>query len=152
MSASATIARNKRARFEYHIEERFEAGIALEGWEVKSLREGRVQFMDSYILLKDSNAYLFGTRIDPLPTVSTHITADPVRTRQLLLHQREINTLIGAVERKGFTAIPISLYWKRGKVKLELGLAKGKAQHDKRRDKKERDWNRQKQRVLKETR
>ena len=144
-----SIAVNKRARFDYHIEERLEAGVALEGWEVKSLRQGRVQFADSYVLLKDSEAYLFGTQINPLPEASTHITPDPTRTRKLLLHRREINRLIGMVERKGYAAIPTAMYWKRGKVKVEIGLAKGKKQHDKRRDQKERDWQRQKARILK---
>lgn len=150
MSATKTIAINKRARFEYHIEERFEAGIALQGWEVKALRDGRVQFADSYILLKDGEAFLFGTRIDPLPTVSTHIDPDPIRTRKLLLHRREISTLIGAVERKGYTAIPTAMYWKRGKAKVEVALAKGKALHDKRKVQKDREWDRQKRRVLKQ--
>jgi len=155
MNKSATqdgrksIAVNKRARFDYHIEERLEAGLALEGWEVKSLRQGRVQFADSYVLLKDSEAFLFGTQISPLPEASTHITPDPTRTRKLLLHRREINRLIGMVERKGYSAIPTAMYWKRGKVKVEIGLAKGKKQHDKRRDQKERDWQRQKARILK---
>ncbi|MDH4000263.1 MAG: SsrA-binding protein SmpB, partial [Xanthomonadales bacterium] len=101
-----TIALNKRARFEYHIEDRFEAGIALEGWEVKSLREGRVQFSDSYVLLKDNEAFLFGCQINPLPTASTHVKPDPLRTRKLLLHRREIDRLTGAVDRKGYTVIP----------------------------------------------
>jgi SsrA-binding protein len=144
-----TIALNKRARFEYHIEERFEAGIALEGWEVKSLREARVQFADSYVLLKDNEAYLFGCLINPLPTVSTHITPDPTRTRKLLLHRRELDRLFGAVERKGFALIPTALYWSRGKVKVEIGLAKGKRQHDKRKVTKDRDWERQKGRIMK---
>jgi len=146
---SKTIARNKRARFEYHIEERIEAGLGLEGWEVKSLRESRVQFADSYVLLKDNEAWLFGCRIDPLPTASTHITPDPLRTRKLLLHRREIDRLAGLVERKGFTVIPVSMYWSRGKVKVEIGTAKGKKAHDKRADQKDRDWERQKARIMK---
>jgi len=144
-----TIALNKRARFEFHIEERFEAGIALEGWEVKALREGRVQFADSYVLLKDNEAFLFGCLINPLPTVSTHITPDPTRTRKLLLHRRELDRLFGAVERKGKALIPTAMYWSRGKVKVEIGLATGKRQHDKRRVQKDRDWERQKSRILK---
>ncbi len=144
-----TIAVNKRARFEYHIEERLEAGIALEGWEVKALREGRVQFSDSYVLLKDNEAFLFGCLINPLPTASTHVTPDPTRTRKLLLHRREIDRLTGLVERKGQTVIPTAMYWKRGRAKLEIGLAKGKKAHDKRADAKERDWQREKQRILK---
>ena len=127
-----TIAVNKRARFEYHIEERLEAGIALEGWEVKAMREGRVQFADSYVLLKDNEAFLFGCRIDPLPTASTHITPDPVRTRKLLLHRRELDRLFAAVDRRGYTVIPTAMYWSRGKAKVEIGMAKGKRQHDKR--------------------
>jgi SsrA-binding protein len=144
-----TIALNKRARFEYTIEERFEAGIALEGWEVKALREGRVQFADSYVLLKDNEAFLFGCLINPLPTVSTHITPDPTRTRKLLLHRREIDRLVGAVDRRGFTVVPTAMYWSRGKVKVEVGMAKGKRQHDKRKTQKDRDWTRQKARIMK---
>lgn len=144
-----TIALNKRARFEYHIEERLEAGIALEGWEVKSLREGRIQFTDSYVLLKDNEAFLFGCLVNPLPTVSTHITPDPTRTRKLLLHRREIDRLRGAVDRKGKTVIPTAMYWSRGKVKVEIGIASGKKQHDKRKVQKDRDWDRQKSRILK---
>ena len=121
-----TIALNKRARHDYSIDERFEAGIALEGWEVKSLRAGKVQIVESYILLKDSEAFLFGALITPLPTASTHISPEPQRSRKLLLHRTELNRLIGAVERKGFALVPTALYWKNGKVKLELGVAKGK--------------------------
>lgn len=144
-----TIAVNKRARFEYHIEERIEAGLALQGWEVKALRDGRVQFADSYVLLKDGEAFLFGCQINPLPTASTHIVPDPVRTRKLLLHRREIDRLLGAVERKGYTVVPTAMYWSRGRAKVEIGLALGKRQHDKRRVQKDRDWERQKQRILK---
>jgi SsrA-binding protein len=143
------IALNKRARFEYYIEERLEAGIALEGWEVKALREGRVQFADSYVLLKDNEAFLFGCRISPLPTASTHITPDPVRTRKLLLHRRELDRLFGAVDRRGYTVIPTAIYWSRGKAKVEIGLVKGKLQHDKRKTEKDRDWERQKSRIMK---
>jgi len=144
-----TIAVNKRARFEYHIEDRLEAGLALEGWEVKALREGRVQFADSYVLLKDGEAFLFGCQINPLTTVSTHVTPDPTRTRKLLLHRREIDRLVGAVDRQGYTAIPTAMYWSRGKAKVEIGLAKGKRQHDKRKTEKDRDWERQKKRIMK---
>ncbi len=147
--AKKTIALNKRARFEYYIEERFEAGIALEGWEVKALRDGRIQFADSYVLLKDSEAFLFGCLINPLPTAATHITPDPTRTRKLLLHRRELGRLFGAVERKGYTLIPTAMYWSRGRAKVEIGLAKGKRQHDKRRIQKDRDWARQKARIMK---
>jgi len=143
-----TIALNKKARHDYSIDERFEAGIALEGWEVKSLRAGKVQIVESYILLKDGEAYLFGALITPLPTASTHISPDPQRSRKLLLHRQELNRVIGAVERKGFTLVPTALYWKNGKVKLEFGIARGKKAHDKRENEKERDWQRQKSRVL----
>jgi SsrA-binding protein len=143
------IAVNKRARFEYQIEERLEAGIALEGWEVKALREGRVQFADSYVLLKDREAFLFGCQISPLPTVSTHVSPDPIRTRKLLLHRRQIDQLFGAVDRKGYTLIPTAMYWSRGRAKVEIGLAKGKRQHDKRKAEKDRDWEREKGRILK---
>ena len=144
-----TIALNKRARFEYHIDERLEAGLALEGWEVKALRDGRVQFADSYVLLKDNEAFLFGCLINPLPTVSTHFTPDPTRTRKLLLHRREIDRLKGLVERKGFTVVPTAMYWSKGKVKVEIGTARGKRQHDKRKVEKDRDWERQKARIMK---
>ncbi|MEE4216881.1 MAG: SsrA-binding protein SmpB [Xanthomonadales bacterium] len=146
---SRTIALNKRARFEYHIEDRLEAGVALEGWEVKALRAGRVQFADSYILLKDNEAFLFGCQINPLQTVSTHITPDPVRTRKLLLHRREIDRLAGAVDRQGYTVIPTAMYWSKGRVKVEIGMARGKRQHDKRKTEKDRDWERQKGRIMK---
>lgn len=144
-----TIALNKRARFEYEIEERLEAGVALEGWEVKALREGRVQFADSYVLLKDNQAFLFGCQINPLPTASTHISPEPTRTRKLLLHRSEIDRLVGAVDRKGYTVIPTAMYWSRGKAKVEIGLAKGKREHDKRRTQKDRDWERQRSRLMK---
>ncbi len=147
--ANTTIVVNKRARHDYFIEDRFEAGVALEGWEVKSLRAGRVQLDQGYILLKHGEAWLFGALITPLQTVSTHINPDPQRNRKLLLHARELNKLIGHVERKGYTLIPLSLYWKNNRVKLELGLAKGKKLHDKRASEKERDWERQKQHLLK---
>jgi SsrA-binding protein len=143
-----TIALNKRARHDYSIDERFEAGIALEGWEVKSLRAGKVQIVESYILLKDSEAFLFGALITPLPTASTHISPEPQRSRKLLLHRSELNRLVGAVERKGFALIPTALYWKNGKVKLELGIARGKKEHDKREVEKDRDWQRQKAQIM----
>ena len=146
---SNTIALNKKARHDYHLEERFEAGLVLEGWEVKSLRAGKVQIRDSYILLKNNEAWLFGALITPLATVSTHIQPDPQRSRKLLLHRVELNKLIGAVERKGYALIPTALYFSHGKVKLEIALAKGKQAHDKRQSEKEKDWSRQKQRILK---
>ncbi len=148
-SPSATIAVNKRARFEYHLDERLEAGIALEGWEVKALRAGQIQFGDSYVLLKNGEAFLFGCLITPLPSVSTHIQPDPTRTRRMLLHRREIDRLIGLVERKGQTIIPTAMYWKQGKVKVEIAVARGKKQHDKRAAQKDKDWERQKERMLK---
>lgn len=147
-----TIAVNKRARFEFHIDERLEAGVALEGWEVKSLREGRVQFADSYVLMKDNEAFLFGCRVDPLPTVAEHLRADPTRTRKLLLHRREIDRLVGMVERKGFAVIPTAMYFSRGKVKVEIGVARGKKEYDKRKTVKDRDWKRQKERIMKHNR
>lgn len=146
---NTTIAVNRKAQHEYFIEDRFEAGLVLEGWEVKSLRAGRVQLDQGYILLKGAEAWLFGALITPLQTVSTHINPDPTRTRKLLLHLRELNKLIGSVERKGYTLVPLSLYWKNNRVKIEIGLAKGKKQHDKRAAEKERDWQRQKQRIFK---
>ncbi len=149
-SNSPVIAVNKRARFEYEFLEEFEAGLVLEGWEVKSLREGRVQFNESYVLLKNGEAWLFGCTITPLLSASSHVDADPMRTRKLLLHKKELARLIGAVERKGLTIIPKRMYWKNGKVKVEIALAKGKSTHDKRHTQKERDWNRDKQRILKE--
>lgn len=146
---NSSITSNRKAHYEYFIEERFEAGLVLEGWEVKSLRAGRIQLDQSYVIMKDGEAWLFGALINPLQTVSTHIIPDPTRTRKLLLNHREINKLIGSVERKGYTVVPLSLYWKNNRVKLEIGLAKGKKQHDKRATEKDRDWQRQKQRLLK---
>ncbi len=146
--SSGTIALNKKARHDYFIEEKYEAGLSLQGWEVKSLREGRVQLTESYVLIRDGETWLFGAHITPLNTASTHINPDPTRTRKLLMHRRELDKLIGAVERKGYTLIPLALYWKRGRVKLEIALAKGKQSHDKRAVEKTRDWQREKQRIL----
>ena len=145
-----TIARNKKARFEYSIEDRFEAGLVLEGWEVKSLRAGKVQLNESYILLKDREAFLFGALITPLPTASTHVRPDPQRTRKLLLNRAEINRLASAVERQGYTVIPLTMYWKNSRAKLAIGVAKGKKTHDKRRTERDRDWQLQKERLLKQ--
>jgi SsrA-binding protein len=142
------IAENRKARYEYFIEDRFEAGLALQGWEVKAMRAGRAQLTESYAFLKDGEAFLFGAHITPLKTTSTHIVADPTRTRKLLLNRSELNRLIGAVERKGYTIVPLDLHWKAGRVKLEMGLAKGKKQHDKRATEKDRDWQRDKARLL----
>ena len=129
---TSLIAQNKRARHDYHIEETIEAGMQLEGWEVKSLREANTQLRDGYVNLKNGEAWLIGTHISPLKTVSTHYNPDPKRNRKLLLNKYEINRLIGSVDRKGYTLVPLKLYWKRGKVKLEIGYGKGKQQHDKR--------------------
>lgn len=146
---SSTIALNKKARHDYFIEDRFEAGLVLQGWEVKSLRGKSVQLSDAYVFVKDGEAFVSNILITPLPTASTHIHPEPTRVRKLLLHQKEIAKLIGAVDRKGYTLVPLALYWVRGRAKLEIGLAKGKQQHDKRATEKEREWNRDKQRILK---
>jgi SsrA-binding protein len=142
------IALNKRARYDYFIEENLEAGLALMGWEVKSLRAGKAQITEGYVLLKNGEAWLIGAHFSPLKTASTHVVADPTRTRKLLLHRRELDRLVGAVERKGHTVVPLKLYWKNGKVKLEIGLAKGKQAHDKRASEKDRDWQREKARLM----
>lgn len=147
-NTGGTIALNKRARHEYHIDQRFEAGLELQGWEVKSLRAGRINFGDSYAMVIKGEIFLVGTSIPPLISASTHVVANDRRTRKVLLHRAEIDTLIGAVERKGYTLIPMALYWKGNKVKVEIGLAKGKQAHDKRETEKERDWQREKQRTM----
>jgi SsrA-binding protein len=146
---SSTIAVNKRARHDYFIEDTFEAGLTLEGWEVKSLRAGRAQLTEGYVHVRDGEAWLLGAHVTPLNTASTHIHPDPTRTRKLLLHRHELDRLVGAVERKGYTLVPLNLHWSRGRAKLEVGLAKGKKQHDKRATTRERDWQRQKARILK---
>ncbi len=143
------IAKNKKARFEFKIEDKFEAGISLLGWEVKSLRAGRVQMTESYVTIKNNEVFLFGCHIVPLPAASTHVDNDFLRTRKLLLSRKEINKLIGLKERKGYTIVPLSLYWKSGKIKCEIGIAKGKKEHDKRADEKNRDWQRDKARIMK---
>lgn len=142
-----TIANNKKAFHDYFIEERFEAGLVLEGWEVKSLREGRAQLKDSYVVITRGEAYLLNAHFSPLSTVSTHINPDPERSRKLLLHSLELQRLIGKVQQQGYTLIPTSLYWKNNRAKLEFALAKGKKQHDKRESEKARDWQREKQRL-----
>ncbi len=147
-SAPRLIAENRKARFDYFIEDRFEAGIALEGWEVKAMRAGRAQLKEAYIYLRGGEAFLIGAHIAPLPAASTHVVADPVRTRKLLLHRSQLQHLIGAVERRGYTLVPLELYWKNGRAKAEVALAKGKKQHDKRAVEKERDWQREKARLL----
>ena|SRR5690554_4383064 len=146
---SATIAVNRKVRHDYFIEEQFEAGLVLEGWEVKSLRAGRASLQEAYVTIRKGECYLLGANFTPLPTASTHIHPDPTRTRKLLLNKREIDRLIGAVEREGYTLIPLNLHWKRGRAKLEIALAKGKKQYDKRATKKDQDWQRQKERLLK---
>ncbi len=143
------IAVNRKARHDYFIEESFEAGLSLEGWEVKSLRAGKGQITETYVHLKNGEAFLIGAHFTPLISASSHIKPDATRTRKLLLHRRELDRLVGAVERKGYTLVALDLHWSKGNVKLNLGLAKGKKQHDKRADKKEKDWNRQKARILK---
>ncbi len=149
-NTGSTIALNKRARHEYHLTEKFEAGIALQGWEVKSMRAGKAQLTDSYVLLKDGEAWLIGANITPLPTASTHFVTEPDRSRKLLLNHRELAKLFSAVQQKGHTCIATALYWKKHLVKCEICLAKGKATHDKRETEKKRDWDRQKQRLMRE--
>ncbi len=142
------IAENRKARYDYFIEERFEAGLVLEGWEVKSMRAGKAQIAEGYVYLKNGEAFLFGAQITPLTTTSTHVTAAPKRTRKLLLSKAQLSRLLGSVERQGYTLVPLDLHWKNGRAKLEVGLAKGKKQHDKRDTEKERDWARDKARIL----
>jgi SsrA-binding protein len=142
------IAENRKARFDYFIEDRYEAGLALQGWEVKAMRAGRAQLREAYVYLRAGEAFLIGAHLAPLPTTSTHVAADPVRTRKLLLHRSQLQHLIGAVERRGYTLVPLELYWKDGRAKVEIGLAKGKKQHDKRAVEKDRDWQRDKARLL----
>jgi SsrA-binding protein len=144
-----SIAQNRKAFHDYFIEQKFEAGMALEGWEVKAIRAGRVQLKEAYVILRNGEIFLIGSHISPLASASTHVQADPVRTRKLLLHAEEIKRLIGSVERAGYTLVPIDMHYTRGCIKLEIGLAKGKKQHDKRQAAKERDWQREKQRLLK---
>jgi SsrA-binding protein len=145
------IAANKKAQHDFFIEERLEAGLMLKGWEVKSLRAGRAQLTESYVIIRDAEAWLLGAHITPLPTASTHISPDPARTRKLLLNRNELDKLIGAVERKGYALVATALYWKNGRVKLEVGLAKGKKQYDKRATEKQRDWQRDRQRLMKQS-
>jgi len=143
-----SIIDNKKAFFDYFIEERYEAGIALEGWEVKSIRAGRAQLKEAYVVVRSGEVYLFGAHISPLPTASTHIKPDPVRTRKLLLKAEEIRRLIGKVERAGYTLVPLDMHYTRGRVKCEIGLAKGKKQHDKREVEKKRDWERERAQLM----
>lgn len=142
------IAQNKKARHDYHLEQRFEAGLVLEGWEVKSIRAGRTQLRDSHIIFKNGEAWLIGMHISPLETVSTHIKPDPVRSRKLLLNAHELSKLVGAVQRQGYTLIPLDLHWHKNRIKAEIALAKGKKTHDKRETIKRREWEREKHRAL----
>lgn len=144
-----SIAQNRKAFHDYFIEQKFEAGLVLEGWEVKAIRANRAQLKEAYVIVRNDEIYLIGCHISPLPTTSTHMRPDPVRTRKLLLHAEEIKRLIGSVERAGYTLVPLEMHYVRGRIKLEIGLAKGKKQYDKRHAEKERDWQREKQRLLK---
>ncbi|NOX09212.1 MAG: SsrA-binding protein SmpB [Gammaproteobacteria bacterium] len=146
---SNTIALNRKARHDYHIEENYEAGLVLNGWEVKSMRAGRVQLKEAYVIIHRGEAYLHGCHLSALSSASTHVNPIATRNRKLLLHRKELDKLIGAVERKGYTLIPLALYWKHGRAKLDVGLAKGKQEHDKRATKKDQDWKREKQRIMK---
>jgi len=143
-----SIAQNKKAFHDYFIEEKFEAGIVLEGWEVKAIRAGRVQLKEAYVIIRNNELYLIGSHISALPTASTHINPDPLRTRKLLLHAEQIRRLIGKVERAGYTLVPLDMHYKMGRIKLEIGLAKGKKQYDKRETEKQKEWERTKQRLL----
>jgi SsrA-binding protein len=143
-----SIAENRRARFDYHIEERFETGIVLQGWEIKAVRAGQVQLTDGYVVIRDGELFLIGCRIDALRSASTHVNPEADRTRKLLMHKAEIRRLIGKVEQKGFTLVPLNLHFKGGRVKVDIALAKGKAQHDKRDTEKKRDWEREKGRLM----
>jgi len=146
-----SIVQNRKAFHDYFIEQRFEAGIALEGWEVKAIRAGRAQLKEAYVIAHHGELYLIGCHVSALPTASTHVIPDPTRMRKLLLHAEEISRLIGSVERAGYTLVPLDLHYQNGRIKLEIGLAKGKKQHDKRAAEKEREWRREKQRLLKLT-
>jgi SsrA-binding protein len=143
-----SIVQNKKAFHDYFIEEKYETGMLLEGWEVKAIRDGRVQLKEAYVIIRGGALYLIGCHISPLKTVSTHINPDPVRTRKLLLHAEEIRRLIGKVERAGYTLMPLDMHYKTGRIKLEIGLAKGKKQHDKRESEKQKEWERVKQRMM----
>jgi len=147
-----SIAQNRKAFHDYFVEQKFEAGIALEGWEVKAIRAGRAQLKEAYVIVRGDELFLIGSHISPLPSAATHFHPDPVRTRKLLLHAEEIRRLIGSVERAGYTLLPLDMHYTRGRIKLEIGLAKGKKQHDKREADKKREWQREKQRLLKSTR
>ena len=143
-----SITVNKKAFHDYFIEEKFEAGVSLLGWEVKAIRAGRANIKESYVVIRDGEVFIFGMHITPLAEASTHVHPDPTRTRKLLLHAKQISKLIGLVERAGYTLMPLDLHYQKGRIKVEIGLAKGKKQHDKRESEKERDWNREKQRLM----
>jgi len=143
-----SIVENRKAFHDYFIEERYEAGLALDGWEVKAIRGGRAQLSDGYVMVRGAELFLIGASISPLPTVSTHFIPDPTRSRKLLLHAEEIKRLIGKVEQRGYTLVPLNLHYSKGRIKLDIGLARGKLKHDKREAEREKDWNREKQRIL----
>jgi SsrA-binding protein len=145
----SSIALNRKAGFDYYIEDQYEAGLVLHGWEVKSLRAGKVNLSDAHVIIKYGEAFLLGAQIQPLPTASTHAIPDPIRTRKLLLNRKELNHLIGSVERQGYTIVPLSLYWKKNNIKIKIALAKGKKEHDKRDTIKDRQWQRDKSRIMK---
>ena len=147
-----SIIQNKKAFHDYFIEERFEAGVVLEGWEAKAIRAGRAQIKEAYVIVSNGEIFLIGSHITPLATASTHVQPDPTRTRKLLLNAREIDKLIGAVERAGYTLVPLDMHYTKGRIKVEIGLAKGKKQHDKRESEKDRDWKREQQRLLRHNR
>ena len=147
-----SIVDNRKAFHDYFVEERYEAGLALHGWEVKAIRAGRAQIKEAYVIVSNGEIFLIGAHISPLPAASTHLVPDPTRTRKLLLHAHEIDKLIGSVERSGYSLVPLNFHYKGGRIKLEVGLAKGKKQHDKRESKKAQEWQREKQRLLKQTR
>lgn len=143
-----SIVENRKAFHDYFIEERYEAGLALEGWEVKAIRGGRAQIAEGYVTVRGDELYLIGANISPLPTVSTHFTPDPTRTRKLLMRAEEIRRLVGKVEQRGYTLVPLNLHYSKGRIKLEIGLARGKLKHDKRAAERDKEWNREKQRLL----
>jgi SsrA-binding protein len=143
-----SIVENRKAGHDYFIEERYEAGLMLDGWEVKAIRAGRAQLAEGYVMIRGGELYLIGAHISPLPTVSTHFTPDPVRTRKLLLHAEEIKRLVGKVEQRGYTLVPLNLHYNKGRIKLDIALARGKLKHDKRAAERDKEWNRDKQRIL----
>jgi SsrA-binding protein len=149
--SDSTIVLNRKAGFDYYIEDQYEAGLVLEGWEVKSLRAGKINLSDAHVIIKHGEAFLLGAQINPLMTASTHSIPDPTRSRKLLLNKKELNHLIGSVERQGYTIIPLSMYWKKNNIKLKIALAKGKKEHDKRDSIKDREWQRDRSRVMKKT-